>query len=592
MTLAGWQAELLTVFEDTAPIFPETAEVAFATNVGIIVIAAALMGFIATRSGQPTIIAYILTGVILGPVVLGIVEPGDLTETLAELGLAFLLFLLGIKMRLSDIQHILVPIVKISIPQMTLVAIVGLGTAVLLGFGFWESLIIGLAIMYSSTAVIIKMLTDKGTATSLHGKLDIGILLVQDIVVVILLAILAAGQPEGVVDIGTTLITVLVLVAIIGIVAIASSRYILPSVFRRIAGNTQVFFLISLSWLFLFVYVSESLNLSIEMGAFLAGIAIAQMPYSKELQARVSPLTDLFILVFFVSVSLELEAADLFEFWHEAAIAALILMPAKFIIFFYLLNWQGFDLGTTFLGSINMVQVSEFGLIVGAVAFAGGFIDEGILGFLTLVALLTMALSVYLINFNSLLFEHAKPHLERFSRGDSTASRDLGHTNHVVFVGFDEIARRAILELEDRYDTVVIIDRVMSEIEAIEEAGYSAVFGDAQYESIRKEAGLKDAEFVFSSTVQKTIGMKILQETKDSATVFLEAEHPEDAADLYDAGADYVVLTPNLSADQFQRYFDAYLTDRESFEDILQADLEIIQSGELFPRTRWSGSDD
>ncbi|WP_331233922.1 cation:proton antiporter [Natronorarus salvus] len=564
----------------------EVAEIALATNFAVIIVAAAVMGFLATRTGQPTIIAYIVTGLLLGPAVFGIVEPGALTETMAELGLAFLLFLLGIKMRIDEIRHVITPIVKISLPQMALVAVVGTGTALLLGFGLWESILIGLAVMYSSTAVIIKMLTDKGTATSLHGKIDIGILLMQDIVVVILLAILAAGQPDSAVEVLVTLGTVLVLVAIIGIVAILSSRYVLPPIFERIAGDTQVFFLMAISWVFLFLYVSQELDLSIEMGAFLAGIAIAQMPYSKELQARVSPLTDLFILVFFVSVSLELDAAALLTYWQEAVIAALVLMPAKFVIFFALLDWQGFELETTFLGSVNMIQVSEFGLIVGTVAVAGGFIGEGILGFLTLVALLTMAISVYVINYNSALFERARPMLGRWESDEGGHDGPDGYHDHVVVVGFDEIARRAILLLEERYDEIVVIDRNAEEIEAIEEAGYHAVFGDVKYGKIRKEAGVAYADFVFSSSVQTDVNQVLLNEVKEDARVFVEAEWPQEADDLYDRGADFVVMAPQLSADQLGRYLESYLTDPDEFEDARMADIDILRSNELFPTTR------
>lgn len=569
----------------------ETAEIALASNFAIIIVAAALMGFLATRTGQPTIIAYILTGLLLGPAALGLVSPGALTETMAELGLAFLLFLLGIKMRLEEIRHVLTPIIKISLPQMALVALVGTGTALLLGFGLWESVLIGLAVMYSSTAVIIKMLTDKGTATSLHGKIDIGVLLMQDIVVVILLAILAAGQPDSAVEVLTTLGTVLVLVALVGIVAVLSSRYILPPIFRRIAGDTQVFFLIAISWAFLFLFVSEELDLSIEMGAFLAGIAIAQMPYSKELQARVSPLTDLFILVFFVSVSLELDATALFTYWQEAIIAALVLMPAKFAIFFFLIDWQGFDLETTFLGSVNMIQVSEFGLIVGAVAVTGGFIDEGILGFLTLVALLTMSVSVYVITYNSLLFERVKPVLKGWVGGGEDRPQPEEYHDHVVIIGFDEIARRAILLLEERYEQIVVIDRNVEEIEAIEAAGYDAVFGDAKYGKIRKEAGVKYADFVFSSSVQTDVNHLLLEEVNENATMFVEAEWPEDAAELYDRGAGFVIMAPQLSAEQLSRYLESALQDPDEFKSVLEADLEILRSGELFPtdRSEWGG---
>lgn len=571
-----------------------TTEVALAADFAVIIIAAAVMGFVATRTGQPTIIAYIVTGLLLGPAVFGLVSPGELTETMAELGLAFLLFLLGIKMRLDEIRHVLVPIVKISIPQMTLVALVGIAAASLLGFGLVESVIIGLAVMYSSTAVIIKMLTDKGTATSLHGKIDIGILLVQDIVVVILLAILAAGQPDSALEILTTLVTVLALVAAIGAVAVLASRYVLPPVFRRIAGDRQVFFLIAISWVFLFLFLSQELDLSIEMGAFLAGIAIAQMPYSKELQARVSPLTDLFILVFFVSVSLELGRADLLEFWVEAVVAALILMPAKFVIFFYLIDWQDFDIETTFLGSVNMIQVSEFGLIVGAVAVTGGFIDETVLGFITLVALLTMSISVYVINYNEMLLERARPMLGRWVDEDDEPPHSDEYHDHMVVIGFDEIARRAILLLEERYDQIVVIDRNVSEVEAIEKAGYDAVFGDATYKKIRKEAGVKYADFVFSSSVQTDLNHVLLEEVNEDATVFVEAEWPDDAARLYEQGADFVAIAPQLSATQLTHYLESYLTNPDEFESVLEKDLEILRSSELFPATRlpWGGSDD
>ncbi|QZA88186.1 cation:proton antiporter [Salinarchaeum sp. IM2453] len=151
-------------------------DIALTVDLAIILLSAALLGFVARQTGQPTIIAYIVAGVLIGPVAFGIVEVTELTETLSDFGLAFLLFLLGIKMRLDDIRHVLSPIVKISIPQMTAVATVGFGVAYVLGFSLLESVMIGLAVMYSSTAVVIKMLTDKGEATTLHGKIDVGVL--------------------------------------------------------------------------------------------------------------------------------------------------------------------------------------------------------------------------------------------------------------------------------------------------------------------------------------------------------------------------------------------------------------------------------
>ena len=164
----------------------------------------------------------------------------------------------------------------------------------------------------------------------------------------------------------------------------------------------------------------------------------------------------------------------------------------------------------------------------------------------------------------------------------------------MVVVGFDEIARRAILLLDDRYERIVVIDRNVAEIEAIEAAGYDAIFGDAKYQKIRKEAGVKYANFVFSSSVQTDINELLLEETKEDATVFVEAEWPRDADRLYDLGADFVALGPQLSADQLHRYLVSYLTDPEHFEEVLEADLEILRSNDLFPgpRPAWRETDD
>ncbi len=569
------------------------SEVALSVDLAIILLGATLAGFVARQTGQPTIIAYIITGVIIGPAALGIVEVTELTETLSELGLAFLLFLLGIKMRLDEIRHILSPIVKISIPQMTAVAAVGIGASMALGFGLMEAVIIGLAVMYSSTAVVIKMLTDRDEATTLHGKIDVGVLLAQDIVVVIILAVLAAGRPESVTEVGTTLAIVLTLVAAITVAALAASRYALPPVFRRIADNRQIFFLIAISWAFLFVFVSQEINLflaplgieaylSIEMGAFLAGLAIAQLPYSKELQDRVNPLTDLFVMIFFVSVALTMEADELLFYWEEAVIAALILMPAKFVIFFTLLNWQRFDRETTFFGSIYMVQVSEFGVVVGVAAFQGDFIGEEILGFLTLVALITMSISVYFFQYGQAIFDRVEPYVARFEAEETFTEEKREYKNHAVVIGYDDVTRNLLGLLDEHYQDVVVVDRRVDHIRELEEEGYDAVFGDIGSSTIRKDVALKKADFVLSSSDQLKISKLLLRKTKDDATVIVEATNAEDARELYEQGAAYVIQSVTLASDRLADYLEVHLKDREAFDRAIERDVELLRDPEPF----------
>lgn len=567
---------------------------AYTVDLAIILLSAAVLGFLAKQTKQPTIVGYIIAGVLIGPAVLGIVEVGELTETLSELGLAFLLFLLGIKMRLDDVRHVLKPIVKISFPQMGLVALAGGGIALALGFEPLEALIIGLAVMYSSTAVVIKMLTDKDEATSLHGKIDVGILLVQDVVVVILLAVLAAGRPESLAEVGATLAIVLTLVALISAAALAASRYALPPLFRRIADNKQVFFLIAISWAFLFVLISSEINvllsplgieayLSIEMGAFLAGLAIAQLPYSKELKDRINPLTDLFVMVFFVTVALDLEATELLFYWQEALITVLVLMPVKFVIFFVLINWQKFDLETTFLGSISMIQVSEFGIILGVAAFAGGFVGEEVLGYLTLLALITMGISVYFIEYNHALYERFAPYLDRWKTDRTFEGGKKEYRNHAVVIGYDAVTRNALPLLAEHYDDVLVVDRRVDHIKILEENGYEALYGDFRNATIRKDAALKRAGFVLSSSVELDVNMAILREAADEAIVFVEAVEIEDAHELYGRGAHCVIMSERLAGDRLSNYLKAYLDDDAVFKEVVRADSELLRSPHPLP---------
>ncbi len=563
-------------------------------DLAIILLSAALFGLAARQTRQPTIIGYILAGVVIGPAVLGLVEVGTLTETISELGLAFLLFLLGIKMRLEEVRDILVPVVKISIPQMLLVALAGGGIALALGFGGVEALIIALAVMYSSTAVVIKMLNDKDEATSLHGKIDVGILLVQDIVVVILLAVLAAGRPESLGEVAVTLGVVLGLVALISVAALLASRFVLPSLFRRIAGNRDVFFLISISWAFIFVLVSSEINvllapfgieayLSIEMGAFLAGLAIAQLPYSKELQERVNPLTDLFVMVFFVTVALDLEASELLFYWKEALATVVLLMPLKFLIFFVLLRWQKFDVETTFLGSITMIQVSEFGIILGVAAFAGGFVGEEVLGYLTLIALLTMSLSVYFIEYNHALYRRFAPFLERFDVEGAFEGGKREYDGHAVLIGYDQVTRNALPLLAEHFEDVVVVDRQADHIKTLESEGYTAIYGDFRNATIRKNAGLKRAAFVLSSSVELDVNRALLREVSPDAVVFVEAEQVDAARELYEQGAHCVIMSTRLAGDRLAAYLKTYLQDPDVLKRVAKADEELLRDLAAIP---------
>ncbi|NKE37973.1 potassium transporter Kef [Natronococcus sp. JC468] len=552
-------------------------EIAFAADFAIIIVVATIVGFIARQTGQPTIIAYILTGLILGPVFLDLVTEEGLVELMAELGLGFLLFLLGIKMRFDDVRNILRPIVNIAVWQTVLQTALAFAVAYLLGFGLVETIVIALATVFGATPIIVKILSDKDEITELPGKIDVGVLIVQDIYLVIVLALLSAESLGNPTEIATTIVTILFMMSFIAIFSIASSRYILPQLFRRIADNKDIFFIIGIAWAFFFIAISEQFNLSLEVGAFLAGISLAQLPYSKELEERVSPVTDFFILVFFASIGLRLAADDLLTYWVEAVIASLVLMIGNFWIMFYLIDRENFSVETSFLGSVNMIQVSEFSLVVGAIGVAQGFIDTAILGYLSLMAILTMSISTYIINYNKQIYQRVEPW---FSRFDSEEKGDVEleeYRDHAVVIGYDKITERALPTLKEQFGQVVLIDRKTAHVEKLKNhSEYDVIYGDFKHGEIRKAAQLKQAAFVLSSTVQPEINERLLTEVSSDTTVFVEAEYIEDARRLYEAGADYVIMSTHMMADQMIGYLDQYFDDQQDFVQAISDDVRQI----------------
>ena len=555
------------------------SEIALAADFAIIVVVATVIGLVARQTGQPTIIAYILTGILLGPVAFDIVTDEGLVELMADLGFAFLLFLLGLKMRFDDIREILPAVTNVAFGQTVLQTALAFLVAWALGFGTVEILVIALATVFGATPIIVKILTDKDEITSLPGKIDVGVLIVQDIYLVIVLALFATDELGGAADIASTLGIILVMMSFIGIFSLLSSRYILPRLFRRIADNKDVFLIVAIAWAFLFVAIAEGADLDPKVGAFLAGISIAQLPYSKELEDRITPITDFFILVFFATIGLQIESvASLLAYWQEAIVASVVLMVGNFWIMFYLIDREGFSVETSFLGSINMVQVSEFSLVVGALALAQGYIGPDVLGYLTLMALMTMTVSTYIITYNHAIYESVQPWFDRFGEPGGVDEEPREYDGHAVAIGYDEVTERALPLLQERYGDVVVIDRKTEHIAELDAEGrYDHVFGDFRHSEVRKAAGLKRAKFVLSSTVEVDVNEALLREVREDAIVFVEAERIADAYTLYEKGAAYVIMNTYLAAEKLVTHLRLYFTDRDAFAEAIEADIEQIR---------------
>lgn len=551
--------------------------VAFTLDFSLIILTALGLSYVARQTGQPTIIAYIFTGIVLGPVFLDVVTQTELVDLMAELGLGFLLFLLGMKMRIDDIREILRPIINIAVWQTVLQTALAFAIAWVLGFTFVETTIIALATVFGATPIIVKLLTDKDEIATLPGRIDVGVLIIQDIYLVVLLAVLSAESVGSPSEIGLSIGRIFLLMAGIGVFSYFSAKYLLPRLFDLVADDQEIFFIVGIAWAFLFIVVSDYLNLSIEVGAFLAGLSLAQVSYTSELTERIRPITDFFMVIFFSSIGLRLAADQLFAFWREALIASAVLMVGNFFIMFFLIDYEDFTPRTSFLGSINMVQVSEFSLVVGALAIAQGYIGPDILGYLSLMAIVTMSLSTYVINYNTQIWNRVEPWFARF---ESPGKQDIDlktYRDHAVVIGYDEITKPVLQRLKQQYGDVVVIDRNPQHTAFLRQSEYEYVYGDFKHSELRKSVGLGRAAFVLSSSAEQNINRTALQESRDDAIVFAEANSVDDAIELYQAGATYVILSTLLTGQELTDVLESYLGSPDAFTQRVAHDKDVLR---------------
>lgn len=515
------------------------------------------LGFVLHKFNQPTIVAYLLTGFMLGPAVFGVVGQSEFIALLSELGLAFLLFFLGIEMNVSELDELLKPLIRITALQRLMQVSVVFAVVSWFGFDFLSVFIISVATVFGATPVIVKLLNDTGDLNTLPGRINVGVLVFQDIYVVLLLALLSADNLTRVSTIGFSVLKILGLIGAIGGLAYFASRFVIPDVFKRVSRSQHAFFIHGLAWAFLFITLSELLGLPIEIGAFLAGLALGQMQFQGELKERVRPLTVFFMVVFFSSIGLQLSWANLVQHWHEALITGGLLMVGNALIMYYLIRRESFSPKTSFIAAVNMTQASEFTLVAGGVAVAQDYVSGDILGFLSIMALVTMILSAFIINYNRELYDYASQWLPPGDDDGWVDSRD----DHTVIVGFDDTVRSLLSRFGEN---TLIVDNNAEHVAELQASNTDYLYGDFFHEEMRGEADVEAASLVISVIPSMLISKHVLRDA-DEATVIVKAMNEDEAAELYEMGADYVIVKEAVMAERLGDLVEAWQSNPAGF---------------------------
>jgi len=480
------------------------ADIQILRDLGVILVGATVFVLLARPLRIPSIVAYMLAGLFLGPVI-GLVEVSEAVELVSELGIVLLLFLVGLELSFAKIKDVGKVAVWAGLGQVVFTAAGGLAIAWLLGFDWIQSLFIATALTFSSTVVVVKLLDQKKELDSLYGRIAVGIFLVQDLVVVVVLTFLAGLGREGGgagLELGPVLQGLGAAFGGMGILlvlALVASRWLLPRGFEWVARSPEALLVWSLAWCFVFVVTAHALGLSVEIGAFLAGISLAQLPYSHETRRRVHPLMNFFIAVFFVTLGVQMELGAAVEQAPAALVLSLFVLLGNPFIFMVIITRLRFDERTAFLTSVTVAQISEFSFIFAALGVSTGLIGGEILSLVALVGLVTIAVSAYMILFNHQLYAL----LDRWrvlrvfrARRDENPEEPEVRQGHVVVVGMNSLGRRIVEALHEAGEETLAIDIDPVKLKGLPGEG---MMGNTDYLSVLEEAGLGRAKLLVSA---------------------------------------------------------------------------------------------
>ncbi|MCU0752950.1 MAG: cation:proton antiporter [Akkermansiaceae bacterium] len=518
-------------------------------NLGIIVIAAAVMVMAGRVVRMPAIVVYLLAGILIGPL-LGWVEMSPALDLISEKGIALLLFLVGLELSFDKIRDVGKVAIAAGIGQVVFTAAGGYVLCWLLGFPVMDALFLATALTFSSTVVVVKLLDEKGELDSLYGRIAVGIFLVQDLVVIVILTFLAGL--EGGVDafkVTAGLLKAFGGMAALLAVSLLASRYILPRPFAWAARSPEVLLVWALSWCFLLVLAAHAFGLSLEVGAFLAGLGLAQLPCNDDLRRRVHPLMNMFIAVFFVSLGVRMEAGGAAANWWPTLVLSLFVLIGNPFIFMIIIRRMGYDKSTSFLTSVTVAQISEFSFIFAGMGLSRGLIGAEILSITALVGVVTIAVSAYMILYNRPLLEWCDKSgiLDwrvfapgRRAKTPGRSAHGLSLSGHVIVVGMNTLGRRIARGLHERGETVLAVD---TDPAKLRDLPVHTLTGSVEYLSVLKDAGIDRARLLVSALrIEET--NDLLAYRCQSAGI-PSAVHVVDLSvvdNLLDLGTDYMMI--------------------------------------------------
>ncbi len=529
------------------------------TEFSLLLIISAFAGMITLWLKQPVLIAYIVVGILVGPAGLGLVSAHSQIDLLAQVGVAVLLFVVGLKLDLQHIRHIGPVALATGLGQLTFTIIFGFVLTYAMGKSPMDAIYVAVALTFSSTIIIVKLLTDKREIDALHGRIAIGFLIVQDLAVVIAMMFMSTLKTGDETELTQVFISLALRLTVVVVAMFILMRYLLPKIVTRMARSQELLLIFAIAWGTSFAALGEWSGFSKEAGAFLAGFSLASSIYRDAISARLTGIRDFLLLFFFIDLGSKLDFSTLgAEIW-TAAILSLFVLVGNPLIVMGIMGYMGYRKRTGFLAGLTVAQISEFSIIFVAMGISLGHVGKDVLGLTTIVGIVTIALSTYMILYSHPLYNRLSTWLSIFERKNpykelaNESEFSINSLSDVIVFGAGRYGSALARGLQRNGLNVLAIDFDPENYKKQQRKGLNIKYGDGTESDFIDSLPIRNTKWIVSTLPDITSNKSLIHALKENhykGNIAVVAREEIDKAMLKKVGAT-IVLYPIVDAVEY-----------------------------------------
>lgn len=539
------------------------------------------IAFIIRLLRQPLMVAYVVAGIVCGPMFLNIVHGGKETfEAFAQFGVVLLLFILGLSLNLNYLKKIGKTAVVAGFGQVLFTFIFGFLILVGLDFSLMSSIYLAIAITFSSTIIIIKLLNDKKDTETIYGRNTIGLMIIQDVIAIFIM--LTIGLTKDPTQLANSLLFLIIKGIFLVFLFIIASKYILPRILKRISDSGEFIFIFTIAWCFLVASLVHLIGFSVEIGAIAAGLSLGSSPFQLQIISRIKPLRDFFIVIFFVILGSQMNLGNFNEIIIPGLILSLFILVGNPLILYLIFRFSKFTRRNSFLAGLTAAQVSEFGFVLLFVGQQSGQIKGSEISVFTVVALTTIFISSYLITYNNRIYDFFAPFFRLFKK-DKYEQKEEEKENYAVWIfGCHRMGIKTCKALQEKNIKFAVVDVNPNTVEKLKKMNIPAYFGDISDVEFLDSLPLKKAEMLILTTPdphdQKTL-ISFVKKANQDVLIISSLHHYKYGEDLYACGADFVIMPHLLGGQWIEKMIKESDWNKSTFEKLRQHQKKEIKIG-------------